>query len=354
MTEAASSISEKAGLPPGVLIHVGKRKVEEVRISVIRYSDTDFFEAECKTVADFLPPADGEEVTWINIDGLHDTSLMTELGEQFGLHSLLLDDVLNTRHRPKLEEFDEHLLLMLKVLGLNETGHTLMSEQVSLVLGRNWLITFQEEEGDLFDIIRRRLREHKGSVRKLGADYLLYRLIDTVVDNYFVITEHFSEATESLEERVLEDSSSEILQEIQDLKKLLLALRKAVSPLREAVSALYKEEFVFIAEHTNRYLRDVYDHIIQLGESIETQRDLLAGIMDLYLSGISNRMNKVMQVLTIIATIFIPLTFIAGIYGMNFDHIPELHWRFSYFVLWGVFLAVGLVMFIFFRRKRWL
>lgn len=354
MSKFSKKSSIKAGLPPGTLIHVGKKKSEDVKISVIDYNEDVFEVVSKKNKLDCSPYKNAGTVSWINIDGLHNIEVMQSLGEQFGLHNLLLEDILNTNHRPTTEEYDDHVFLTLKMLGVSKYGKNIISEQVSFVLGDSWMLSFQEKEGDLFDSVRTRLQESKGTIRKHGADYLLYALVDTIVDNYFFVSEYFSEKTELIEERVLNAPDREALQEIQRLKRLLIDFRKSISPLREAVSSLQKDNSTHITPFTNRYLRDVYEHLIQVSDSIESHRDLLASIMDLYLSGESNKMNKTMQVLTIIATIFIPMTFVAGIYGMNFDDMPELHWQYGYHAVWGVMLAILIVMVIFFRRKKWL
>ena len=348
------TISDKAGLPPGTLIHVGHKKTDKVNISVMNYNFTDFSLIQCKSPEECFPFRDKEDVSWINIEGLHNTGIIESIGNHFGLHMLLLEDVLNTRHRPKFEDFDEYLFVMLKMLNINEDDNTIVSENISFVLSKNWLISFQEMEGDIFNGLRDRTSKSKGIIRKLQVDYLLYRLIDTIVDNYFVVTEQISEATEDLEVKVLDSPDKQTLQEIQHLKKQLIFLRKAVYPLREVVSALQKSDNNLIQENTYKYLHDVYEHIIQVTDFIENQRDILSGLMDLYHSEISSRMNKVMHVLTIIATIFIPLTFIAGIYGMNFDNMPELHWKYGYFFIWALMIIVVLVMIIYFRKKKWI
>lgn len=352
MDESSKTISNKAGLPPGVLMHVGKRLVDKVRISVIDYHANQYEEKVCKTTEDVFEYKEKKSVTWINIDGLHDVDAIAKIGEHFQLHPLLLEDVLNTNHRPKLEEYENCLFLTLKAL--NVSNNMIESEQMSFVLGPNWIISFQEKEGDIFDGLRQRIKENKGTIRQKSVDYLLYRLIDTVVDHYFLITEFVSDATIDLEERVFENPDENALKEIHLLKKRLVSLRKTTGPLREAVLGLYKGGSKLVKESTTRYLQDVYEHIIQVNETIESQRDTVASIMDLYMTGVSNRMNQVMQVLTIIATIFIPLTFIAGIYGMNFDNMPELHWKYGYFTVWGIMASVTLVMVLYFKRKRWL
>jgi len=354
MNKLSKKSSIKAGLPPGTLIHVGKKKSENVKISVLDFNDEIFDAVEVKNEIDCSVYKDPTTVSWINVDGLHNIDLMRSLGDQFELHNLLLEDILNTNHRPAAEEYDDHIFLTLKMLGVSKSGKSIVSEQVSFVLGSDWLLSFQEKEGDLFDSVRNRLKEAKGNIRKNGADYLLYALVDTIVDNYFFVSEYFSEKIEAVEEVVLTGADHTTVHEIQRLKKLLIDFRKSISPLREAVSALQRDNSVLISQNTRRYLRDVYEHLIQVSDSIESHRDLLASIMELYLSGESNKMNKTMQVLTIIATIFIPMTFVAGIYGMNFDHMPELHWEYGYHAAWGVMLVILVIMVIFFRRKRWL
>ena len=354
MPESTKNISKKAGLPPGVLVHIGQKLADSVRISIIDYTATDYFEKICKDTEEVFEYKDKKSVTWINIDGLHDVETIGKIGEFFNLHPLLIEDVLNTKHRPKLEEYEECLFLTFKALNVDEENDRINSEQMSFVLGPNYLISFQEREGDIFDGLRQRIKENKGTIREKSVDYLLYRLVDTVVDNYFLITEYVSDATIELEERVFEDPDDEALFEIHDLKKQLVGLRKATGPLREAVLGLHKGGNKLIKESTERYLQDVYEHIIQANETIESQRDTVASIMDLYMTGVSNRMNQVMQVLTIIATIFIPLTFLAGIYGMNFDNMPELHWKYGYFMVWGIMTVITTIMIFYFRRKKWL
>lgn len=354
MAETTKNISKKAGLPPGVLMHVGNRLADNVSITVIDYSSSEYVEKTCETTEEVFEYRDTKSVTWINIDGLHDVDTIAKIGKHFDLHPLLVEDILNTKHRPKLEEYDNCLFVTLKALNVDEENNNINSEQMSFVLGPNWIISFQEREGDIFDGLRQRIKENKGTIRQKSVDYLLYRLIDTVVDHYFLITEYVSDATIDLEERVFENPDENALIEIHQLKKRLVNLRKITGPLREAILGLYKGGNRLVKQSTERYFQDVYEHIIQVNETIENQRDTVASIMDLYMTGVSTRMNQVMQMLTIIATIFIPLTFIAGIYGMNFDNMPELHWKYGYFITWGVMGIVTMIMIFYFRRKRWL
>ncbi len=354
MAKTSNKLSKKAGLAPGTLLHIGAKKSDHIKITAIDYTATDYNEILCDTPQDCFPLKTSPTTSWINVDGLHNTKIIEEIGNYFELHPLLMEDILNTNHRPKMEEFDKYVFVTLKMLGISKSGHSIISEQVSFILGDTWVISFQEQEGDIFDVIRVRIKENKGIMRQQGPDYLLYRLIDTIVDNYFFVTEHFSETIEQLEEKVLKTPDQMSMHQIQKLKRQLIQLRKTIVPLREAVSELQKDRTNLIKEKTLRYLRDVYEHIIQVNESFETQRDMLSSIMDLYLSGISNKMNQVMQTLTIMASIFIPLTFIAGIYGMNFENMPELHWKYGYFGIWGIMILVIIIMIIFFRRKKWL
>jgi magnesium transporter len=345
--------SSKAGLPPGALVHIGKHKNSKISIDIIEFDEKNYQEFIAENVEDSFKFKDTEKVAWINVNGLNDVDAIAKIGAHFQLHPLLLEDVLNTNHRPKMEEFEDSIFITLKMLGVSKNNDAIISEQVSFVLTRNWVISFQELKGDIFDGLRERIKEAKGNVRYKGVDYLLYRLIDTIVDNYFFVTEYLSEKIEVLEEKVLIHPERDTLVEIQRLKKQLIDLRKVVSPLRDTIGTLHKDTDL-IKEETRRYLRDVYEHIIQVNESIDSQRDLLASIMDLYLSGVSNKMNQVMQLLTIISTIFIPLTFIAGIYGMNFAFMPELQYKYGYFIVWGIMLIIFALMIYFFRRKKWL
>jgi len=353
MNEENKGIIKKAGLPPGSLVHIGSRKAEKTKVSVIDYDESEFIETEYQNIEDCFSLKDKKSSTWINIDGLQNTELIAKLGVHFDLHPLLLEDVLNTQHRPKAEQFDDYIFLTLKMLSISKDKKNITTEQISFILGENWLITFQERSGDVFDSVRDRLRSSLGNLRKTGSDYLLYRLVDTLVDHYFVITDHFDDIIEKLEADVLKNPETKSLQKIQVRKKELVNIRKAIFPVREAISILEKDTKLF-KDGTKRYLRDVYEHIIQLNDTLETQRDLLANIMDLYLSGVSNKMNEVMKVLTIIATIFIPLTFIAGVYGMNFESMPELRWKHGYIGVWILMIVIFAGMIVYFKKKKWL
>jgi magnesium transporter len=344
--------SKRAGLPPGTLVPEAAPDAATVKITVIDYDEDSYKEEEMTTVAECRLFRDKRTTTWINVDGVHNVEIRAELGECFGIHPLVMEDIANTEQRPKTEEFEDYFFAVLKMLDYEEGA--VATEQVSLVLGSNYVISFQEREGDVFDAVRGRLRNAKGRIRKAGPDYLAYALLDAVVDNYFVILEEIGESVGTLEEDLLRDPTPETLRSIHELKREMIILRKSVWPLREVVSTLGRGDIPLIKESTGIFLKDVYDHTIQVIDAVETYRDVLSSMLDLYLSTVSNKMNEVMKVLTIIATIFIPLTFVAGIYGMNFRYMPELGWRWSYPVVWLVIVALSLLMLAFFKRKKWL
>jgi magnesium transporter len=346
--------SQKAGLPPGTVVHVGEKRTERAKITVLDYDEAQFHEAEVQTVGETLPFKNSPTVTWINVDGIHEVEILDQLGDSFGLHPLVVEDIANTDQRPKTEDFGDYIYVVLRMLQYEKGGEEVVTEQTSLILGESYVLSFQERPGDVFDPIRERIRSYKGRIRKMGADYLAYTLIDSIVDNYFVVLERLGEEIESLEEELVTNPIPETLQTIHELKREMIFLRKSVWPLREVINALERGESSLIQESTAIYFRDVYDHTIQVIDAVETLRDIISGMLDIYLSSISNRMNEVMKVLTIIATIFIPLTLIAGIYGMNFRYMPELEWRWGYLMVWLVMLALGISMVVYFRRRRWL
>jgi magnesium transporter len=346
--------SKKAGLPPGTLVHIGEKKADTPKITIMDYDGTHFQEKEIKTIEECFLFKDTPTVTWINIDGLHRVEILEKLGECYGFHPLVLEDILNTDQRPKVEDYGEYIYIVLKMLDQSNKSNEILTEQISLILGPSFVISFQEREGDVFDPIRERIRNGKGRIRKMGADYLAYALLDSIVDNYFVIMEKLGEKIEFLEEEVVKQPIPETLQTIHHLKREMIFFRKAVWPLREVIGSLERGELPLVKETTRIYLRDVYDHTIQVIDTIETFRDMVSGMLDIYLSSVSNRLNAVMKVLTIIATIFMPLTFIAGIYGMNFKYMPELEWRWGYPAVWFVVVLISVSMLIYFKRKKWL
>ncbi|MFW6189101.1 MAG: magnesium/cobalt transporter CorA [Planctomycetota bacterium] len=354
MRLARKRAAKDAGLPPGTPVYVGERKVEKVRVSVTDYDADHCEQREVEGVEEVLPCRETATVTWINVDGLHDVELIEKLGEAFGLHPLVREDIVNTGQRPKLEEYENCLYVTVRMFTRWDGEFGLEGEQVSLVLGPGFVISFQERAGDVFDPVRERIRTGRGRVRQGGADYLFYALLDAVVDGYFVTCEQLGEHLEAMEEELLSDPRPQSAARIHRLKRQVIFLRKSIWPLREVLGGLTRGEAAMIEEETELFLRDAYDHAIQVMDTIESSRDILSGLLDIYLSSISNRMNEVMKVLTIIATIFIPVTFIAGVYGMNFDHMPELHWRWSYPVVLLIMAAMAAGMLVYFRRKDWI
>jgi magnesium transporter len=345
---------------PGSLVYVGEKREEDPHISVIDYDVERLTTADRITVESALEYLDKKTITWINLTGVHDVDLVKQLGDAYELHALVQEDILNTGQRPKFEETEDHIFIVLKMLHPDASGEQINVEQVSLIIGPNFVISFQEQEGDVFDSVRERLKKTVPRVRFLGADYLAYSLMDAVVDGYFYILEQMGERIESTEERLLDNPKPEDLEEIHELKRELVIMRKAVWPMREVVGALSRSESKLIHDYTIPYLRDLYEHTIQVIDTVETFRDMVSGLLDLYLTSVSNRMNEIMKVLTIIATIFIPLGFLAGVYGMNFEtgispfNMPELGFRYGYPLFWFIALLIGGGLFVFFRKKRWL
>lgn len=346
--------SKKAGQSPGTLVHVGEQKIETTRITLMSYDQNRLEEKDLKRIEESFAFKDTPPVSWINIDGLHEVEVIEKIGTHFGLHPLTMEDIVNTGQRPKVEDSEEYIYLVFKMLKFDENTSHLSSEQVSLILGPHYLISFQETEGDVFNFVRERIRKGRVRIRNSGPDYLAYALIDAVVDHYFLILEKMGEKIERLEEQLHEKPTPEILQGIHDLRREMIYFRKQAWPIREVLNTWQKMESSIFDEANKAFIRDVYDHTIQVIDTIESFRDIISGMMDLYMSTVSNKMNEVMKVLTIMATIFIPLTFVAGIYGMNFKYMPELEWKWSYPVLWILLVVIFLGMMIYFKRKKWL
>ncbi|BCR03817.1 magnesium and cobalt transport protein CorA [Desulfuromonas versatilis] len=348
--------AKKIGASPGTLVHTGAKKTEQARIRVIDYSAEKLSEVEIPIaeVGKCCPLRQTDSVSWVNVDGLHEVNVIETLGGCYGLHPLVMEDILSTEQRPKVEAYEDYLFIVMRMLHFDADKNEIKSEQVSLILGPTYVISFQEREGDVFDGVRERIRSGRKRIRASGPDYLAYALLDAVVDSYFHILEKIGDQVELLENELVTDPTPATLQKIHEFKREMILLRKSIWPLREVLSSLHREESALIREATGVFLRDVYDHTIQVVDTVETLRDIIGGQLDLYLSSISNRMNEVMKVLTIMATIFIPLTFVAGIYGMNFEFMPELKWKWSYPVFWLVICLMGGAMVVFFKKKKWL
>ncbi len=352
--ETLDKLSQKAGLPPGTIVYVGKNYTEDVTISLVYYnSDT----VELKEIRDIAECADflkRDGITWINVVGIHNTKVIEAIGKQFCLHPLVMEDIPNTQQRPKFEEFDDYIFFTLKNLEYNNELKEVAYEQISIVLSKNYVISFQEKESKLFKTIRERIVSGISRARTKGADFLVYLLIDSTVDSYYDVTENIEDNIEAVEDDVLTVVTKNSLIEIQKVKRDLVLLLKSVFPLREAINKLQRSENKLISDPTHIFFNSIYDHAVHVIESVESQRDILSGLMDIYLTNISNRMNSVMKVLTVIATIFMPVSFFAAVYGMNFKNIPELEWEHGYIYFWAVCLFSIALMLLFFRKKKWL
>ena len=343
-----------AGQVPGTLIYTGQKSHKNLKIESFDYDKDHITETELTNIEDAKSYKDTDSVTWINIDGLSSINEIENIGLQYDLHPLVLEDIVNTTQRPKIDEYDDYLFLVLKMLYYDKDENIII-EQVSFILGKNYVLSFQESEGDVFGTIRERLRIGNGRIRGLKSDYLLYALIDAVVDNYFSITETLGNKIEDLETDLFEGNSRENINiEVQQLKREILKVRRAIFPLREIINRVEKGEHPLIHQQTITYYRDIYDHLIQVSENIDIYREMIWSLMDMYMTTISNRMNEVMKVLTIMSSIFIPLTFLAGIYGMNFEFIPELKFRYGYFVLLAIMILIFIALLFYFKRKKWL
>lgn len=344
----------KLGLAPGSLVFTGMQKMAQVDISVLNYSESEYIESTPKSIAELISKIKSfDGITWINIDGLHDEKSIEEICTYLGVHKLSMEDILSVGQRPKLEEYTDYLQAVIKLLSIDSAENTIEYEQLSFILKGNILVTFQEKTGDVFNSVRNRIKEAKGSIRKKGADYLLYALLDLVVDHYFTIIESFSENLEDLETELLNNPDKSTLNKLHSLRRETLLLRRTIYPLREMVGKFEKLEEPIINSDIKVFIRDLYDHTIKVIENIEVLRDMTAGLLDLYMNIASNKMNEIMKVLTIMSAIFIPLTFIAGVYGMNFAYMPELQYRNGYFIVLGAMVAVFLGMVIFLKRKKW-
>ena len=354
MPGAIKRVSKTIGLTPGSLVHIGDKRTEKVKITIIDYNQTEFQQKEAKIADECFPFRDTKTISWINVDGIHDLSIIEKIGECFNIHPLILEDIVNTSQRPKLEDLGDYIFIVLKMLYFDEKSEEIKAEQISIILGANFIISLQEREGDVFNSMRERIRNNKGRIRKMGADYLAYSLIDAIVDNYFIILERIDDNVEELDEELLTNPTPKLLETIHGLKSDMIFLRKSIWPIREVINNLQRSESRLVKKTTNMFLRDLYDHTIQVMDTVETLRDMVSGMIDIYLSSVSNRMNEVMKVLTIFAAIFIPLTFIAGIYGMNFKYMPELEWTWGYFGALGLMIVVAGLLLLYFKNKKWL
>lgn len=345
--------SQKAGLLPGSLIYTGDKIEEKIEITIIDYDEHNYHEQEITSFAECLAFKNKPGVTWINVNGISHIANLEKLGECFNIHPLILEDILNIDQRPKMEDLDDYLFIVLKTILYDHKKNEIVASQISMILGNNYVISFHESDGDIFAPIRERLRTAKGRMRKLGADFLAYSLVDLIVDHYFVVLEEFGESIEFLEEEVVSHPTPQTLRDIHRFKNDMIILRKSMWPLREVIGRLDKRESPLISDVAGIYFKDVYDHTITAIDTVETYRDIITGMLDIYLSSVSNKLNEIMKVLTIIATIFMPLTFIVGLYGMNFKFMPELEWRWGYFAVLAFMALISIFMLCYFRKRRW-
>jgi len=346
--------SKKIGLHPGALVHVGDQKIDKPIIELVRYNENEFEEKRLQSMEEFISSRAENKNTWLNIDGLHDVGVIETIGKQFNIHPLVLEDILNTEKRPLIEDYGDYIYMVAKMLSYDDEENIVKAEQVSVVLGNNYVVTFQESVGDVFNSVRERLRQGKGRIRKDGPDYLAYSLVDCIVDNYFIILEKFSESIEDIEEVLMNDFDQDIVEKIYRMKREMVLLRKSVWPLREVVIGLERFESTLINKSTIIYIRDLYDHTFQVIDTVETLSEMLSGILEIYLFSLSNKMNQVMKVLTIMASIFIPLTFIASIYGMNFEFMPELQSKYGYPIVLAFMISIVIFMIVLFKKKKWI
>lgn len=354
VTRLIKNKPKKIGLDPGSLVYVGDKEKNPITVTLFDYKSEHFAEKRISNIEELQAYKTSYTRSWINIDGVHDVNILESIGKLFDIHPLTLEDILNTNQRPKVDEYPNYLYIVLRMFFLDEKDKSLKNEQVSLILTKNFVITFLEDAGDVFDPVRERIKKSGTKMREYGTDYLSYSLIDAIVDSYFHILEKLGEEVEYLEDNIVLNPNKNDIQTIHLLRREMILLRRAIWPLREVISSLQRNEIDFIDEKTRVYLRDVYDHTIQVIDTIESYRDMIVGMLDTYLSSTSNKLNEVMKVLTIISTMFIPLTFLAGVYGMNFKHFPEL--GFDWMYPWGfwaftLFLIIGMV--IFFKHKKW-
>lgn len=350
-----SKQKSKLGLAPGSLVFTGQQKMSEVDITVINYSGNLYTENKAKNVGEAISLVKTHEgVSWVNIDGLHDEKYIEEICSFIGVHKLSMEDILSVGQRPKLEEYTDYLQATIKLLEHNNENDFIEYEQVSFILKKNVLVTFQEKTGDVFNGVRNRIKEGKGLIRKRGGDYLLYALLDLIVDHYFIIVDSYSEKLEDLETELLDNPDKNSLNKLHRLRRETLLLRRTIYPMREMISKFEKLDEPIINSDIKVFIRDLYDHTIKVIENIDVLRDMSSGLIDLYMNSASYKMNEIMKVLTIMSAIFIPITFIAGLYGMNFVNMPELHQKNGYFIILGVMLVVLIGMLIFLKRKKWI
>jgi magnesium transporter len=345
----------KSGLPPGTLVHIGKKHTSASKISVTQYNADTLIQHKITSIAELQQLKTTELMTWVNVDGLSDVHIIESIGQELNIHPLVLEDILSTHQRPKLEEYEDFLYMVIKGISLNEEKNfSLQYEQISIVLLANYVITFKEKADDTFDPIYNHLQNPNARLRQFGSDYLAYAILDTIVDEYFVVEDNLDDIIDPLEDHLLFNSNKEMLRTIQQIRRGLISMKRNISPLRDLLATIQRADNPLLQEKTLHYYGDVYDHVLRVTDSLESYRERISAMHDIYLSSISNKLNETMKILTIFASIFIPLTFIAGVYGMNFEYMPELKWRWGYPALWGIFIMISIGLLVFFKRKKWM
>jgi len=350
-----NTASKSLGKAPGELIYLGEKENLETLLEVHEYTAEEYSTHKTKHIKKIFNVRGNNKVTWVNVNGLNNSDDITKIGEYFNLHPLILEDIVNTNQRPKIDEYEEYIFIVLKMLYHSEKSDELLTEHISILIGHDYVVTFQETEEDIFNSIRERFKNQKSKLRSSGADYLAFILMDAIIDNYAVVIETFGARVEQTEDELfLETSRDGISRDIQYLKQELLRLRRNILPSREVISRIVKSKSEIITIKTHDYIKDLQDHILQINDNIDLYREMVWGLMDMHMTTMSNKMNGIMKVLTIISTIFIPLTFIVGVYGMNFRNMPELQSKNGYYILWAIMIALFVALLIFFRRKKWL
>ncbi|PSJ16670.1 magnesium/cobalt transporter CorA [Nitrosomonas supralitoralis] len=352
---AQSSAADKSGLPAGTLIHIGTKHQSECKISVIQYNAETLIRHDITSISELQQLQNTELITWVNVDGLSNIGIIEGIGHELDIHPLVLEDILSTHQRPKLEEYDDFLYMVIKGISLDQkTNFCLQYEQISILLLTKYVITFKEKSDDTFDPIYSHLKNRNGRLRQYGSDYLAYVILDTIVDEYFVVEDSLDDVIDPLEDNILFNSSRDMLQTVQHIRRSLISMKRNISPLRELLATIQRIDTPLLQEKTLRYFGDVHDHVLRVTDSLESYRERISAMHDIYLSSISNKLNETMKILTIFASLFIPLTFIAGIYGMNFEYMPELKWRWAYPAIWVIFILISVGLLIFFKKKKWI
>ncbi len=350
-----SSAADKSGLPPGTLIHIGEKHESKSKISVTQYNADTLIRHDISSITELKQLKSAGVITWVNVDGLSDIHIVESIGQELNIHPLVLEDILSTHQRPKLEEYEDFLYMVIKGIELNQgKNFSLQYEQISILLLANYVVTFKEKADDTFNPIYNHLQNRNGRLRQFGSDYLAYVILDTIVDEYFVVEDNLDEIIDPLEDNILFNSNKEMLQTVQQIRRGLISMKRNISPLRELLATIQRADTPLLHEKTLRYYGDVYDHVLRVTDSLESYRERISAMHDIYLSSISNKLNETMKILTIFASIFIPLTFIAGIYGMNFEYMPELKWRWAYPMIWVIFIMISIGLLLFFKRKKWI